>query len=51
MMLVSAAIPAGSSKQLSGWLCLSSHVWSPAWERLRASLIGLIGMQLLMYSE
>jgi hypothetical protein len=51
MMLVSAAIPAGSSKLLLGWLCLSSHVWSPAWERLWAGLTGLIGMQLLMYSE
>ncbi len=50
-MMGTMAATAGSSKLLSGWLCPSSHVRSLAWEWLWASLIVLIGTQLLMYSE
>jgi putative copper resistance protein D len=45
------AVTAGSTKLLSGWLRSLSHALSPAWEWLWASLIVLIGIQLLMYSE
>jgi hypothetical protein len=50
-MMGTMAAMAGSSKLLSGWFRSPLKVLSPAWEWLWAGLIGLIGIQLLMYCE
>jgi putative copper resistance protein D len=47
----SMAVTAGSSKLLADWLRSPSNRGSPRWELPWASLILLIGIQLLMYSE
>jgi hypothetical protein len=45
------AVTAGSSKLLSDWFRVSSYVGPSKWELPWASLILIIGIQLLIYSE